>query len=77
MTRRSLVTASAAAAATSLILPAQASGLAPTPTMRGGANNYLPGAPIVERIGGYNRRARTRPAQPRRDFDRCQWRVSP
>ena len=30
---------------------ASASGLAPTLTMRGGANNYLPGAPIVERIG--------------------------
>jgi hypothetical protein len=32
-------------------LPAGAQGLAPTPTMRGGANNYRPGAPIVERIG--------------------------
>jgi protocatechuate 3,4-dioxygenase beta subunit len=32
--------------------PLQAQGLAPTPTMRGGANNYRPGAPIVERIGG-------------------------
>ena len=31
---------------------AQAPGLAPTPTMRGGANNYRPGAPLVERIGG-------------------------
>ncbi|MEM6711590.1 MAG: twin-arginine translocation pathway signal [Pseudomonadota bacterium] len=30
---------------------ASAQGLAPTPTMRGGANNYRPGAPIVERIG--------------------------
>lgn len=29
----------------------QAKGIAPTLTMRGGANNYLPGAPIVERIG--------------------------
>lgn len=35
-----------------LILPARAQGLAPTPTMRGGANNYIPGAPIVQRIGG-------------------------
>ena len=35
-----------------LILPAQAQGLAATPTMRGGANNYLPGAPVVSRIGG-------------------------
>jgi protocatechuate 3,4-dioxygenase beta subunit len=31
--------------------PASAEGLAPTPTMRGGANNYRPGAPIVARIG--------------------------
>lgn len=31
---------------------AQAAELAPTPTMRGGANNYRAGAPIVERIGG-------------------------
>lgn len=35
-----------------LLLPARAEGLAATPTMRGGANNYLPGAPIVDRIGG-------------------------
>lgn len=33
-------------------MPAQAKEIAPTPTMRGGSNNYLPGAPIVERIGG-------------------------
>ncbi|MEM7216672.1 MAG: twin-arginine translocation pathway signal [Pseudomonadota bacterium] len=33
------------------ILPAQATGLAPTPSMRGGSNNYLPNAPIVDRIG--------------------------
>jgi len=33
-------------------VPARANGLAPTRTMRGGANNYLPNAPIVERIGG-------------------------
>ncbi|SMD12838.1 twin-arginine translocation pathway signal [Rhizobium sp. RU36D] len=35
-----------------LTLPARAAGLAATPSMRGGANNYRPGAPIVERIGG-------------------------
>jgi hypothetical protein len=37
-----------------LLQPAQAQtqGLAATPTMRGGANNYIPGAPIVNRIGG-------------------------
>lgn len=54
-TRRSLLAATGATVAagmSGLILPAQAAGLAPTPTMRGGANNYLPGAPIVERIGG-------------------------
>jgi protocatechuate 3,4-dioxygenase beta subunit len=38
--------------ASGLLLPARAQGLAPTPTMRGGSNNYRPGAPIVERIGG-------------------------
>lgn len=30
----------------------RANDVAPTRTMRGGANNYLPDAPIVERIGG-------------------------
>ena len=53
-TRRTLLTAAGAVAATGasgLLAPAQAKGLAPTPTMRGGANNYRPGAPIVERIG--------------------------
>lgn len=35
-----------------LLMPAWAKGLAPTPSMRGGSNNYRPGAPIVERIGG-------------------------
>ena len=34
-----------------LLVPAHAQGFAPTPSMRGGANNYLPGAPIVNRIG--------------------------
>jgi len=32
---------------------AHAAGLAPTPSMRGGSNNYRPGAPIVDRIGGH------------------------
>jgi protocatechuate 3,4-dioxygenase beta subunit len=57
--RRRLLVAGAATAgavltttATGLVIPARAAGLAPTPTMRGGANNYLPGAPLVERIGG-------------------------
>jgi hypothetical protein len=35
-----------------LVTFARAQGLAPTPSMRGGSNNYLPGAPIVDRIGG-------------------------
>ena len=41
-----------AAGALGRVVPAQASGLAPTPSMRGGSNNYLPDAPIVDRIGG-------------------------
>ena len=58
-TRRGLLLAGGTAAgvalvagAPSLLAPARAQGLAPTATMRGGANNYRPGAPIVERIGG-------------------------
>ena len=35
-----------------LLAPLRAQGLAPTPTMRGGDNNYRPGAPVVNRIGG-------------------------
>ncbi|QHQ35102.1 twin-arginine translocation pathway signal [Algicella marina] len=31
---------------------AAAQSVTPTQSMRGGANNYLPGAPVVERIGG-------------------------
>ena len=34
-----------------LLLPARAQGLAPTSSMPGGANNYLKGAPTVNRIG--------------------------
>ena len=49
--RRTLLTAVVATAAAGIITPVRAQGLAPTPTMRGGANNYLPGAPIVQRIG--------------------------
>lgn len=33
-------------------LPVQAQSVDATPSMRGGSNNYLPDAPIVERIGG-------------------------
>lgn len=34
-----------------LMSPAQAAGLKPTQTMRGGSNNYRPNAPLVERLG--------------------------
>ena len=54
LSRRCLLVVGGAIAVTggSVLVPARAQGLAPTPTMRGGANNYLPGAPIVDRIGG-------------------------
>ena len=42
----------AAAGLAGFAIPALAGGLAATQSMRGGANNYMPGAPIVERIGG-------------------------
>ena len=54
-TRRDFLTAATGAAfvmgTSGLLVPARAQGLAATPTMSGGANNYLPGAPIVSRIG--------------------------
>ena len=53
ITRRTLLAIGGTFIASSgLTLPARAAGLAATPTMRGGANNYLPNAPIVDRIGG-------------------------
>ena len=54
-TRRLVLAAGGASlvtVASGLLVPARAKGLASTPTMRGGSNNYLPGAPIVDRIGG-------------------------
>ena len=51
LTRRTFL-ASVAATAPALVLPAHAGTVAPTKSMRGGANNYLPDAPIVEKIGG-------------------------
>jgi hypothetical protein len=52
--RRFLVAGGSVVAAqvSALLLPAHAQGLAPTPSMRGGSNNYIQGAPIVDRIGG-------------------------
>ena len=54
MERRTLLAGGGALMASGLIgtVPARAQALAPTETMRGGANNYRPGAPVVERIGG-------------------------
>lgn len=55
LTRRTLLqTTGASLALTSagLTVPARAAGVAPTVSMRGGSNNYRPGAPIVDRIGG-------------------------
>jgi len=58
-TRRAFITtgatvigAASLSGASGVFRNAYAQSLAPTPTMRGGANNYLPGAPVVERIGG-------------------------
>ena len=54
-TRRRFLTSTGAVMAVGLgglVVPARAQGVAPTPSMRGGANNYRPGAPIVKRIGG-------------------------
>lgn len=55
LTRRTLMTTGTAALVTGLtglMTPALAKGIAPTPSMRSGSNNYRPGAPIVDRIGG-------------------------
>tara|TARA_R110000850_G_scaffold1443_14_gene8232 strand:- start:3857 stop:4339 length:483 start_codon:yes stop_codon:yes gene_type:complete len=53
LSRRSLLAQGVAVAGVSgLAGRAHAQGVAPTPTMRGGANNYRPGAPVVDRIGG-------------------------
>ncbi len=54
LNRRTLLAAGSAivaTGATGLVVPARAQEFAPTPSMRGGSNNYQPGAPIVERIG--------------------------
>jgi len=53
--RRTVLTAGSAillTGAASQPAYAQVAGVSATPTMRGGSNNYRPGAPIVERIGG-------------------------
>ena len=55
LSRRRFFATGAATLATCALIdrsPARAAKLEPTRSMRGGANNYLPGAPIVDRIGG-------------------------
>ena len=54
LSRRSLVLAGGIVLTTGLPGPfgsARAQGLAPTPSMSGGSNNYRAGAPMVDRIG--------------------------
>ena len=53
LNRRNLLVAGATVLATGVsgLLPASAQGIAPTPSMPGGANNYRKGAAVVERIG--------------------------
>ena len=54
LNRRGLLVGGGSVLATGLsglLLPARAQGLAPTSSMPGGANNYLKGAPTVNRIG--------------------------
>jgi len=55
LNRRNVLAAGGSVLATGvsgLLLPARAAqGLAPTPSMSGGSNNYFKGAPFVERIG--------------------------
>lgn len=54
LSRRKVITAFgsiAAVAGSGFWLPARAQALAPTRTMPGGANNYRPGAQVVDRIG--------------------------
>src|ERR1700733_6904129 len=54
LNRRHLIAAGGSvvvAGVSGFLLPASAAGLAPTPSLSGGSNNYRKGAPIVERIG--------------------------
>ena len=54
-TRRTFLVSGVAVATTGVsghLAPARANGVAPTLSMRGGSNNYISGAPIVDRIGG-------------------------
>lgn len=55
ITRRKLLTAGVAAVSAGVVgfpVPVRAKSLEPTASMRGGSNNYIPGAAVVNRIGG-------------------------
>ncbi|MGI9372589.1 MAG: twin-arginine translocation pathway signal [Hyphomicrobiales bacterium] len=55
LNRRTLLATGGSVVATGLSglgVPSYAQDIAPTSSMRGGSNNYQPGAPIVKRIGG-------------------------
>lgn len=55
ITRRKLLAAGVATISAGVIgvpVPAHAKSLEPTTSMRGGSNNYIPDAPIVNKIGG-------------------------
>ena len=52
LNRRNLLAAGGSVVATAfsgLLVPARAQGFAPTRSMQGGSNNYLPGASILDR----------------------------
>lgn len=54
LSRRTVLSGGAALVTTGLfplVVPAWSQTVSPTPSMRGGSNNYLPGAPIVDKIG--------------------------
>lgn len=51
ITRRHFVVTGSAAALAMAPSAGLAQAVAATPSMRGGSNNYLPGAPVVEKIG--------------------------
>ena len=66
LNRRNLLAAGGSVLATGvsgLLLPARAQGLAPTPSMSGGANNYRKGAAIAVLVNGVEKE-RTRVVAP-------------
>lgn len=64
LTKAGVAGAAFAAGNAAALRPARAQGLSPTQTMRGGSNNYRPGAPLVDRLGrGFFVRGEVRRAQ--------------